>query len=172
MHGMRPKTRRAGFSLVETAVATVMVGLGIVALVTSLGAGSRVNAAGRDLTKAVYLAQEMREWTLRLPFKDPDAGDANNPPGPDGSDPHVFVDDLDDFYASGGLVFSPPRDGTGQSISDMTGWSQKVTLTWRNAANFSQVVTPGSSTVINVQVSILFQGKEVFATNWLVAKRT
>jgi Tfp pilus assembly protein PilV len=170
-HSKRP-AGRGGFSLVESALAIVIIGIGIVALVASLDAGSRINGAGRNLTRAVFLAQEIREWTLQLPFRDPDPGDANNPPGPDGSSPQVFVDDLDDLYDPAGLVFSPPRDGQGQVLSDLTGWSQQLTLTWRDPSHLTQTVTPGGSSVIHVTVSVRLQGKEVFTTNWLVAKRS
>jgi prepilin-type N-terminal cleavage/methylation domain-containing protein len=168
---MRRSRRPGGFSLIEVALASAIIGIGIVALVASLGAASRVNDAGRDLTKAIFLADEIREWTVQLPFKDPDAADANNPPGPDGTDPQVFVDDLDDLYNAAGLVFSPPRDGTGVAIANMTGWSEKLTLTWRDPNNFTQTVSPGTSTVINVAASIRLRGKEIMATSWLVAKR-
>jgi len=172
MRGRRQPPRRRGFSLVESALAIVIVGIGIVALVASLGAASSINGAGRNLTRGVFLAQEVREWTLRLPFSDPDPGDANNPPGPDGTSPQVFVDDLDDLYNAAGLLYSPPRDGAGQALSDLTGWSQKLTLTWRSPDNLLQTVSPGASDIVHVQVSVRLQGKEVFATNWIVARRS
>jgi prepilin-type N-terminal cleavage/methylation domain-containing protein len=163
--------RRRGFSLVESALAIVIIGVGIVALMASLEAGGRINGAGRDLTRAVFLAQEAREWTVRLPFRDPDPADANNPPGPDGTNPQVFVDDLDDLYNSAGLVYSPPRDGAGQPLAGLTGWSQVFTLTWRDPNNLLQAVSAGGSDVINVAVSVRFKSKEVFANNWIVARR-
>lgn len=167
----RPPTGRRGFSLVEAALAIVIIGVGIVALLAGLQAASQINGAGRNLTRAVFLAQEIREWTVRLPFRDTDPADANNPPGPDGWDPQVYIDDLDDFYDPSGLIYSPPRDGRGQAIPNLTGWSEKLTLTWRDPNSLSQTVAVGGSTVINVRVSIVFQTKEIFATDWFVAKR-
>ena len=172
MRRSRGSKGRGAFSLVEVALATVIVGIGIVAVIASLQAGSRVNGAGRDLTQAVFLAQEIREWTVRLPFRDPDPGDANNPPGPDGISPQTFVDDLDDLYDPAGLVYCPPRDGLGLPISGMTGWSQVLMLSWRDPNGLTATVSPGASTIINVKVSVRFRGKEVLATSWLVAKRS
>ena len=149
-----PKARGA-FSLIEVALATIIVGIGILAVVAGLGAGSRVNDAGRDLTQAVFLADEIREWTVRLPFSDPNGGTS-----------------LSSLYNANGVTYSPPQDGLGQSISGMTGWSQVLMLSWRDPNRLNTTVSPNSSTVINANVSVRFQGKEVLAANWLVAKRS
>ncbi|HOF19019.1 MAG TPA: prepilin-type N-terminal cleavage/methylation domain-containing protein, partial [Phycisphaerae bacterium] len=56
-----------GFTLIEVAIATAIIAIGVVALVVSVGSGTRANQGGTELTQAVFLAQEIREWTLRLP---------------------------------------------------------------------------------------------------------
>jgi len=159
---------RDGFTLIEVAVATAIIGLALAALLGAVASGTRTNNAGKKLTQAVFLAQEIREWTIRLPFSDPDPGDADNPPGPDGSDPQVFVDDLDDLMD---VTYSPPRDGVGSPIADMTPWSETITLTWRDAANLTSTVSAGSSNVIHVQVDISCQGQPILTTGWLVGRR-
>jgi type II secretory pathway pseudopilin PulG len=156
-------------TLIEVAVATVIIGIGIAAILVASASTTHVNEAGRKLTLAVFLAQEIREWTLRLPFSDPDPGDQGNPPGPDNSDPQVFVDDLDDLMD---VTYSPPRDGQGTPISDMVGWSQKIYLTWRNPDNLTQVVTAGSSDIVNVQVEVSYKGQQIMSTSWLIARRS
>ena len=152
-------------------MATAIIGVGVVALLSCLASGTRTNDAGQTLTQAAYLAQEIREWSLRLPFKDPDAGDAGNPPGPDGTDPQTFVDDLDDFYNAAGLTYSPPRDGRGVTIANMTSWAQKLTLTWRSPTNLATVVAPGTSDLIYVQVTVSYHGRDILTSGWLVSKR-
>ena len=74
-------TAGKGFSLIELAIATCVIGLGVVSLVAVSGACTQSNAAGSKLVEAVVLAQEIREWTVTLPFSDPDDADAGNPPG-------------------------------------------------------------------------------------------
>jgi prepilin-type N-terminal cleavage/methylation domain-containing protein len=159
---------RGGFSLIEVAVATVIVGVGVTALMVALAAGTRTNRAGQELTQAVFLAQEIREWTLKLPFSDPDPGDANNPPGPDGTSPQIFVDDLDDLL---NVTYDPPRDGKGTAIAGMAGWSQTIRLTWRNPSDLTSVVTNGASDVIHVKVDIARRGCPLLSTGWLVTRR-
>lgn len=152
-------------------MATAIIGIGVVALLSSLASGTRTNDAGKTLTQAAFLAQEIREWTLRLPFKDPDPGDAGNPPGPDSTDPQTFVDDLDDLYAPAGLTFSPPHDGQGRDIPNMTAWSETLSLTWRSPTDIAAVVSPGTSDLIYVQVTVQYNGRDVLTTGWLVSKR-
>jgi hypothetical protein len=120
------------------------------------------------LTTAAILAQEIREWTLRLPLSDPDPGDAGKPPGPDGTDPQTFVDDLDDLMD---VTYSPPRDGLGQPINDMIGWAQHITLSWRDPRDLDSTVAIGSSDIIHVQVIITNNGQEVHRAGWLVSRR-
>jgi len=159
---------RHGFTLIETAVATAIVGLGVAAALVAVQSGTRVNDAGRKLTMAGLLAQELREWTLRLPFSDQDEGDQGNPPGPDGADPQDFVDDLDDLM---GVTYDPPRDGQGLAVTDLTGWSQHIDLTWRDPADLTSVVAAGSSDVVYVEITISHKGAEVLKTGWLVTRR-
>ena len=161
------RRERGGFTLIEAAIATALIGVGIAALMLAVRAGTQTNAAGRQVTQAVFLAQEIREWTLRLPFVDPE--DPANPPGPDQSNPQVFVDDLDDLM---NVTYSPPRDAHGSPISDLVGWSQTITMTWRDPADLSTVVTDGASDVVCVQVSVARKETEVLATSYLVTRRS
>ncbi|MFW6155336.1 MAG: type IV pilus modification PilV family protein [Planctomycetota bacterium] len=157
-----------GFTLTEVSIAMALIGVGILSLLHAMGAGTNVNAAGRELTQAAFLAQEIREWTVQLPFRDPDPDDAGNPPGPDGTSPQTFVDDLDDLM---GVTYSPPRDATGTAITGMTDWSQTITLEWRTPENLLTTVTAGSSDVICVFVTIRHRGRDVHTSSWLVFDR-
>lgn len=160
------KACRGGFTLIEAAVATAVIGIGVVALLTAVQAATRTNQAGRSLTQAVFLAQEIREWTLRLPFKDPET--PANPPGSDEGNPQTFVDDLDDLA---GVTYSPPRDTHGSAIADMTAWSQTITLTWRDPTDLTSVVSNGTSDIVHVQVDIRYLDCPVLSTGWLATNK-
>ena len=159
---------RRGFSLIEVAIATILIALGVIALMVASGSATRVNQANVEMTQGVILAQELREWTLNLPFSDPDPGDLGNPPGPDGEDPQVFVDDLDDLM---GVTYSPPRSGTGSSIADLTNWSETISITWRNPNDILTTVADGASDIVHVQVTISNGGSAVLTTGWLVGRK-
>lgn len=160
--------RRGGFSLIEITVATAIIGIGVVALLICVSAGTSANYEGRRLTQATFLAQEIREWTLRLPFSDPDPEDEDNPPGSDSSDPQIFVDDLDDLMD---ITFSPPRDGMGLDIYDMSEWSETITMTWRSPTDLAATVTPGTSNVIHVELKLYKNGLLALTTGWIVVRR-
>jgi hypothetical protein len=149
-------------------IAMAVIGLGILSLLHAMGAGTNVNAAGRELTQAVFLAQEIREWTVQLPFRDPDPGDAGNPPGPDGTSPQIFVDDLDDLM---GVTYSPPRDATGAPITGMEDWSQTIDLEWRLPDALLTAAAPGGTGVVCVSVTVGYRGREVLTSSWLVFER-
>ncbi len=158
---------RRGFTLIEAVAASALVGLGVVALMAAAMSGTRTNQSGREIAQAVFLTQEIRELTIKLPFSDQDPGDMGNPPGPDGSDPQEFFDDLDDLMD---VTFSPPMDGFGSRIADMPDWSQTITLTWRNPDNLIEVVPDGTSDVIYVEVTVSHHDREVLASGWLVTR--
>jgi len=168
MNHASKRSARTGFSLIEVLFATATIGIGVTALMTAVAAGTRVNGEGRQITRAAFLAQELREWTVKLPFVDPDEGQEANPPGSDGSSPQIFVDDLDDLMD---VTYSPPRDGQGMPIADMADWSQSIELTWRDPDNIAVVVGDGASDLICVELTVANNGREVLTTSWLVARR-
>ena len=162
------KSTRGGFTLIEAMVAIGVIGTGVAALFVSLQSGTKVNGAATEMTHAVFLGQEIREWTLKLPFIDPDEGDQGNPPGPDGSDPLTFVDDLDDLMD---VTFGPPRDGRGVAIANMPNWSQAIGMTWRDPNDLSTAVANGASDVVRVEVEVRNNNQPVYTTSWIVVKK-
>jgi prepilin-type N-terminal cleavage/methylation domain-containing protein len=165
--GRRSPASRAGFTLIEVAIATAIIGIAVVALLTALAAGTRTNSAGQELSQAVFLSQAVREWTLTLPYSDQDDADQGNPPGPDGSDPQNFVDDLDDLLS---VTYSPPRNSMGEKLTDMIGWSQIVSVTYRQPSDLDTVVSPGPTDVARVEVTIQRSGRDILTTGWLVTR--
>lgn len=68
----RPMRRtRRGFTLLETALATVIIGVGVLALVEAQQAFLRSNSWSTQAATATYLANEIRELTRKLPKHDP-----------------------------------------------------------------------------------------------------
>src|SRR4051795_8581358 len=64
----RPRLRR-GFTLIEAAIVTVIVGVGVVGMLQLLAAGTMANTDSTELTTAMNLAANMHEMSLSVPYK-------------------------------------------------------------------------------------------------------
>jgi len=103
----RPRRGRRGFTLIETALTTVIVGVGVLALIEAQQAFLRVTAWSSHAATATYLANEIRELTRKLPRHDPvtglyfdeqDGGTVLRGWGPEPGETTLRdLDDIDDF---------------------------------------------------------------------------
>lgn len=138
----RPARRgRKGFSLIEVAVATVIIGLGVTALLSAVSAGTRSNRAGQQMTQAAFLAQEVREWSVRQNF---------------------------DNLAS--ATNTPPHDALGNAITGLSDWTQDIVVTWRNPASI-KTVSATATDMVYVEVTISHKNQNLLTTGWLVTRR-
>lgn len=64
----------SGFTLIETSLALVIVGVGVLALIDAQQSFIRTNGWSSHAATATYLANEIREMTRRLPRHDPTTG--------------------------------------------------------------------------------------------------
>ena len=98
--------RRSGFTLIETALATIIVGVGVLAMVSAQQAFHKQNNWSTHASIAERLGNEIREMTLNLPRHDPVTGTSFW--GPEANETWVGdFDDVDDFDGAGaGLIFS------------------------------------------------------------------
>jgi type II secretory pathway pseudopilin PulG len=102
---------RRGFTLIEAALATIIIGVGVVALVEAHQSFMRTNQWSSHAAAATYLGNELREYMRHLPKHDPasglwfDSGDLQGWYNEDGEVTLADFDDLDDFdgvaFASG-----------------------------------------------------------------------
>jgi prepilin-type N-terminal cleavage/methylation domain-containing protein len=150
--------RRGGFTLVETAITLVIVGVAIAALVVSIGASTRMNAEARDLTTATFLAQSMREWSSRVGLFDPDTDTTGD------------YDDLEDFQDQ---TFQPPRDGSGIELTDENfgNWKQTVDLEYVDANYLAGPAqgTPSGTTLGRFTVRVYRDDELMARLSWVVS---
>lgn len=157
---------RPGFTLIESALATVIVGTGVLAIVAAEQAYHRKNQWAVLNATAMRLALELRELTLPLPMHDPLSG-TDNMGAEDNEIDVTDFDDLDDFAGTvsngrgAGLVFDPPITALRQAIDDLPGWSQLITVSNVLPGNISVAsglsLPLGTTDMMRVEVTVLYQ---------------
>lgn len=134
--------RHGGFTLIEAALTTVIVGTGVLAMVEAQQAYHKKNDWAQRTGTAMLLANELRELTLPMPMNDPFTGNTNVGPEPDELNVGSF-DDVDDFAGvvvggiGSGTTFSPPINALRQPIANMAQWSQTINVESVLAAHIS-----------------------------------
>lgn len=165
-----------GFTLIETALVTVIVGVGVLAIVQAQQAYHQQNNYSQHIGTALLLANEIRELTLSMPQHDPIDGPNNW--GPETGEGAVAAyDDLDDFDGNGtGTTFDPPIDAQRQTVPNMTGWSQVVTVENVLPNDLSGTAAPDLSTdTVRMTCRVLYQSpidqapSEITRLTWIRA---
>jgi len=176
------RARRAparGFTLIETALATVIVGSGVLAIVSAHQAFFRQNEWSTHASTGQRLGNEIRELTLHMRRHDPVTGTSYWGPEPNEFDVEDF-DDLDDFDGEDGdgVVFSAalgngPLSALGYPLTDMEGWSQRVFVENVDPYDLTTVVEDGASDMLRMRVIVEYQGpaddapREITRVTWI-----
>lgn len=182
----RSRTRPAGFTLIEAALTTVIVGTGVLAIVAAQQAYHLKNEWAQRTGTAMLLANEIRELTLTLPVHDPITGANHLGPEPDETSVADY-DDVDDFAGpvsgsgyGAGTTFSPPINALRQPLSDLEGWSQVVkvvnVLTDNISVSDDMAQPLGTTDLVRVTVRVMHQGPHqdepslVTQLTWLIER--
>lgn len=160
--------RAGGFTLIEAALTTVIIGTGVLAMLAAQQAYHVKNDWAQRTGTAMLLANELRELTLTLPMNDPFTGTANLGPEIDEANVTEF-DDLDDFAGpvdgtgfGPGTVFNPPINALRQPIPNIAGWSQQIVVVNALPDNIGLVGTNtaqplGTTNLMRVTVTVNYQ---------------
>ncbi|MHC4809490.1 MAG: type IV pilus modification PilV family protein [Planctomycetota bacterium] len=181
-HGGTRRHRR-GFTLIEAALTTVIVGVGVLAMVTAQSAFLQQNVWSTRVATAERLGNEIRELTVDLPRHDPVTGNANW--GPEAGEASVLdFDDLDDFDGTGnGTIFSSadengPIDARRRVIPNMEGWGQIIEVFSVDGTDIAAEpgsIADGTTEFMLVRVTVTFQGprdevpQEMTIVQWIAA---
>ncbi len=161
----------AGFTLIETMIAMMIIGLTIAAILAGNVAFTQSNAAGINISTAEFLIDEIRELSMSLPAVDPQTSTATF--GPEADETSVAMyDDLDDFDGTGGtgINFCPPIDINRNAMANFAAFTQKITVENVSPADLTVVVADHGSDFFRVTVEILFGGKPICSCSWIRAR--
>lgn len=156
---------RRGFTLIETALTVVIVGLGIVAMCQLLTAGTMANVESTQLTTGMTIARNVRELSLRLAFLDPTSPTVFGlDSGESATNPATF-DDINDLN---GRTFSPPIDSRGVRMTAFPDWSQTVLVESVDPNRITAAVPNGTTVTNRVTVTIYQRTQKVCELRWHV----
>ncbi len=163
-HQRQPVPSRRGFTLIEAAVATIIVATGVLGMVAAQQAWHRQNAWAERAAIGTRLGNEIREMTFNIGRHDPVTGASTW--GPEANELSIFdYDDLDDFDGldGEGLVLSDdlgngPLNALREVIPGMDGWSQEIRVHNIDPTNVNLDLFDGASDMMRVEVIISWQG--------------
>ncbi|HZL37821.1 MAG TPA: hypothetical protein VFC78_21060 [Tepidisphaeraceae bacterium] len=144
---------RRGFTLLETAMAQVIIGVAITAMCQLLATGTKSNQAATELSTGVNLANNIHEIAVGLPYAD--GG------GPVEGSYH-------DIWNLDGQTFTPPVDANLSPISTYPNWTQTISVQTVDSNNVGNVLPSNQALpTARVTVTITHAGHFVYTTSWL-----
>jgi Tfp pilus assembly protein PilV len=139
--GPRRATRvRRGFTLIEAALTTMIVGVGLVATMSLLAAGTSSNIDGTATTTGVNLAKNIRELTLKSTFAE--------------------------VRAMNGRTFNPPVDSRGTQVVGFNNWTQSIVVQPVDRDRLSADIVDANPHVVRVTVRVHNNGSYVNELTW------
>ncbi|QDU57437.1 type IV pilus modification PilV family protein [Aeoliella mucimassa] len=124
-----PFTHRAGTSLAEVVIATLLVGVLLIAALESAGSAALGTRNRASNVKSTLLAQELLAEVMSMPYQDPDPRanitfglEADELSGPS---ERANFDDIDDYD---GWSESPPTTRAGIPLDGYSGWQRSVVV--------------------------------------------
>jgi prepilin-type N-terminal cleavage/methylation domain-containing protein len=122
----RPHRRasRRGFTLVETAISSLLVGILLAASMQTVGTVFRQRSLAADKMTARLLADQMLAEVLEMSYQEPHGAAQFGPESGEAGSRALF-DDADDFH---GYSESPPKYRDGTSMTQWTGWTRSVAV--------------------------------------------
>ena len=143
--------RRAGFTLIEAALTTVIVGVGFVAMLQLLAAGTISNIKGIEGTTGSNLCKNVREY-------------------------YLWNKKWTDLVALKGPAFtiSPgPIDSRGSVLTEFSAWKQTVSVQVVDPNLLTLNLSNGiaSPDALRMTVSVSHLDREVCTLSWYIFKR-
>jgi type II secretory pathway pseudopilin PulG len=136
----RATRARRGFTLIEAALTTMIVGVGLVATMSLLAAGTNSNIDGANTTTGVNLAKNVRELSLKSTF--------------------------DEVRAMNGRTHNPPIDSRGTAVVGFNNWTQSVVVQPVDPDRLSTDIVDPDPDVVRVTVRVHNNGDYVNELTW------
>jgi hypothetical protein len=165
----RPRRRR-GFTLIEAATTTVIIGVGCVAMLQLLGAGTMANHQGTEGTVAMNLAGNVREAMAGLAFSDLTSPTHWGPE--DGETTVKKYNDLDDFDGWSSAPACPIDAKRDPLPTEYASWCQQVKVESVKPDNLAVTMAhltlaPDLRPASRITVTIYHNGNMIYSESWV-----
>ena len=162
-----PGQRNSGFSLVETSISTLMVGLLLVASTNTVGMSVRTQQLTAYMVTASALADSLMSEILASSYMEPGATYSfiTRESGESGGSKANY-DDVDDYN---GWQEQPPQYRDGSSISNLPSWKRKVLVEFVAIANGSVTTSNFETNLKRVTIEIHSNGIKILSRESLIS---
>ena len=150
----RRRPRRRAFTLIETVISLLIVGLMLVATLNTVGAAKMARFKHANNSRALLLAQDLMAEIVEQDYWDPDILGGMGPEDPeDVPGNRSQFDDVDDYH---GWTAAAPKYRDGTAIPWAAGYKREVAVAWTDPVNLS--VLKGFETGVKVIIITVTSG--------------
>jgi hypothetical protein len=147
-----PSSFAAGLTLVESVIATVVVGAMLVAALNTVGASRLSQFKTCQWTRGQNLATDLMVEIMRQAYEDPDGTPSFGCEAGEAGTGRSSFDDADDYH---GWIGAPPASEDGTAIPGWSGWKRTVTVEWVDPMD-PGLVMGSESGVKRITVSVAY----------------
>ena len=153
----RPQARARAFTMVETIMCILIVGVMFVAVMRSVAATQTLRFSISQRNLALLLAQDLMGEVLNQNYEEPVQAVAFGRESGESGGNREYWDDIDDFD---GWSSSPPETSDGTAIAGTGAYERDVEINWVNSSN-PDASSPSETGVKRIRVRVLTNGRVV-----------
>ena len=129
--------RSTGYTLVEVAIATFIVGVMLVTAMNTLGSATRSQIGNRQHNQALLLASGMMSEILAQSYSDPESGTGINIDAGEETSTRADFDDVDDYH---NWSSTPPESADGVPLASGDAMTRTVTVEYVDPDNLASTI--------------------------------
>ena len=155
------RLQRRGFTLIESIISILVVGVMFVASMSVLSQSRLSRFIAADGLQGQHLAEALMSEILQQSYQEPVDAFSFNSLGLDvDEDPlsRAMWDDVDDYE---GWTASPPQDKNDVVLEGLNGWTRSVEVSFVKPSNLSIQIVGANTGVKLIIVMVLHEGRQV-----------
>jgi len=125
-------------------MATVIIGMGVMAMMQLIAAGTMNNIQSFEMTTGVNVAKSIREITVQKTMAQ--------------------------ILAMNNTTHDPPWDSQSAPMSGLAGWKQSIKVQAVNPDNLTQNITDSDPSAVRISVSVTHNGEKAAEMSWYTFK--